>query len=62
MSALLAMGLIGVVVGGTPDANAWVGGSGTIYMQQGQTTTLTNSGTVMPEKAAPAVKAPPYGH
>jgi hypothetical protein len=67
VAAVIAMGLGGLTAS-TSGVQAWVGGGGTQYMQQGGTTTMTNpgtivpvSGTIVPVKAVPVVKAPPYG-
>ncbi|MEU0495196.1 hypothetical protein [Mycobacterium sp. NPDC006124] len=53
--AVVAMGLIGVMGGGAPDAHA----SGA--MDLGATTTSTTPAKDMPAKAVPVVKAARYG-
>ena len=58
-SALIAMGIIGVAAGVVDDHPTAVVSGGS--MMTGETTTLTFSGTVAPVKAAPPVKAKPYG-
>lgn len=57
--ALVAMGIIGVSAGVVDDHPTAVVSGGP--MMTGETTTLTFSGTVAPVKAAPPVKAKPYG-
>ncbi|MDT5068806.1 MAG: hypothetical protein QOK02_4961 [Mycobacterium sp.] len=59
LSALVAMGVIGAVAGGTSDSHTAVVSGGS--MSTGETTTLTFSGTVEPVKNVPPVKATPYG-
>lgn len=59
LSALVAMGVIGAVAGGTTDGHTAVVSGGS--MSTGETTTLTFSGTIEPVKNAPPVKAPAYG-
>ena len=56
--AVVAMGLIGVMTSGAPDASA---SSGTPAMNVGATTTITTPGEDMPAKAVPVVKAARYG-
>ncbi|MDT5194979.1 MAG: hypothetical protein QOG79_4020 [Mycobacterium sp.] len=58
LSALVAMGVIGAVTGGTSDGQTAVESVGS--MSTGETTTLTFSGTVVPVKNVPPVKATPY--
>jgi len=58
LSALVAMGVIGAVTGGTSDGQTAVVSVGS--MSTGETTTLTFSGTVAPVKNVPPVKAAPY--
>jgi hypothetical protein len=58
LSALVAMGVIGAVAGGTSDGHTAVVSGGS--MSTGETTTLTFSGTVEPVKNVPPVKATPY--
>ncbi|HEX7826672.1 MAG TPA: hypothetical protein VF477_17345 [Mycobacterium sp.] len=58
LSALVAMGVIGAVAGGTGDDHTVVVSGGS--MSTGETTTLTFSGTVQPVKNEPPVKAAPY--
>jgi hypothetical protein len=53
------MGIIGVGAGLVDDHPTAVVSGGT--MMTGETTTLTFSGTVVPVKFAPPVKAKPYG-
>lgn len=59
MGALIAMGAIGVLAGGGHDGKTAIVSDGS--MMTGETTTLTSTGTVAPVKAAPPVKARPYG-
>jgi hypothetical protein len=59
MSALVAMGVIGALAGGTSDSQTAVGSVGS--MSTGETTTLTFTGTVAPVKNVPPVKATPFG-
>lgn len=59
LSALVAMGVIGAVAGGTSDGQTVVVSGGS--MSTGETTTLTFSGTLAPVKNVAPVKAPPYG-
>jgi len=59
LSALVAMGVIGAVAGGTSDGQTAVVSVGS--MSTGQTTTLTFSGTIAPVKNVGPVKAPAYG-
>lgn len=54
--AVVAMGLIGVMTDGAPDAHASAGA-----MEIGATTTSTTPGKDMPAKAVPVVKAARYG-
>ena len=56
--AVVAMGLIGVMTSGAPDARA---SSGTPAMDVGVTTTITTPAKDMPAKAVPVVKAARYG-
>lgn len=56
--AVMAMGLIGVMTSGAPDAAA---SAGTPAMNVGATTTITTPPTDMPTKAVPVVKAARYG-
>lgn len=56
--AVVAMGLIGVMTSGAPDASA---SSGTPAMNVGTTTTITTPAKDMPAKAVPVVKAARYG-
>ena len=56
--AVVAMGLIGVMTSGVPDASA---SSGTPAMEIGATTTITTPAKDMPAKAVPVVKAARYG-
>ena len=58
-SALIAMGVIGAVAGGTDDGKTAVVSGGS--MSTGETTTVTFSGTIAPVVAVPVVKAPAYG-
>lgn len=57
--SVVTMGVLAAAGGTTADAGT------TPYspagMQVGETTTVTYTGTIVPVKAAPAVKAPPYG-
>ncbi|OMC29023.1 hypothetical protein A5740_19035 [Mycobacterium sp. GA-1841] len=57
-SALIAMGVIGAPFVNAPDGQGLIPSS---KMTLGETTTVTNSGTVVPIVAAPPVKAKPYG-
>jgi multidrug efflux pump subunit AcrA (membrane-fusion protein) len=60
LSALVAMGVIGAVAGGTSsDSQTAVVSVGS--MSTGETTTLTFSGTIAPVKNVAPVKAPAYG-
>ncbi len=59
MSALVAMGVIGAVAGGTTGSPTAVVSGGS--MSTGETTTLTYTGTVAPVKNVPPVKATPFG-
>jgi hypothetical protein len=52
------MGVIGAVTDGTSDGQTVVVSVGS--MSTGETTTLTFSGTVVPVKNVPPVKAAPY--
>ena len=56
--AVVAMGLIGVMTSGAPDASA---SSGAPAMDVGVTTTITTPAKDMPAKAVPVVKAARYG-
>ena len=56
--AVVAMGLIGVMTSGAPDASE---SSGTPAMDVGVTTTITTPAKDMPAKAVPVVKAARYG-
>ena len=56
--AVVAMGLIGVMTSGAPDASA---SAGTPAMNVGTTTTITTPAKDMPAKAVPVVKAARYG-
>ena len=56
--ALLAMGVIGVTAGGGGESTTAVVSGGS--MSTGETTTLTNSGTIAPVVAKPVVKATPH--
>lgn len=58
LSALVAMGVIGAVAGGTTDGHTVVVSGGS--MSTGETTTLTFSGTIAPVKNVGPVKAAPY--
>ena len=58
--AVVAMGLIGVMASGTPDARADMGAP-TTPMEIGATTTITTPAKDMPAKAVPVVKAARYG-
>lgn len=57
-TALLAMGVMGVAAGGGGDGPTALVSGGS--MSTGETTTLTNSGTIAPVVAKPAVKATPH--
>lgn len=59
MGALVAMGVIGAVAGGTSDSPTAVVSGGS--MSTGETTTLTFSGTLAPVKNVPPVKATFFG-
>lgn len=58
--AIVAMGLIGVMTGGAPDARASMGAP-VSPMEVGATTTVVAPATAMPAKAKPVVKAARYG-
>ena len=57
--AVVAMGLIGVMASGTPDARADMGAP-TTPMEIGATTTITTPAKDMLAKAVPVVKAARY--
>lgn len=57
-SALIAIGVIGAPLTSAPDGQGLIPSG---KMTIGQTTTITNSGTVAPVVAVPPVKAKPYG-
>jgi hypothetical protein len=58
--AVVAMGLIGVMASGAPDARADMG-TPPSPMVVGETTTITTPVKDMPAKAVPVVKAARYG-
>jgi hypothetical protein len=58
--AVVAMGLIGVIGSGAPDARASMG-TPPSPMVVGETTTITTPAKDMPAKAVPVVKAARYG-
>jgi hypothetical protein len=59
LSALVAMGVIGAIAGGTNEGPTAVVSGGS--MSTGETTTLTFSGTLAPVKNVPPVKATFFG-